>query len=276
MGHRNLQSDNREYVSGFKNPGTDSRNGGAGHTACNLGLPAGGIRRPHPRPDIGWTRVREPLVVTRHPTPRTPRMKIDGNLGRFDEGRYVKMEGLSRQFKILEVDMRKSVKAFLVLGAIIFCAPFSFADLRDANISLVIDGIFGKKFSPKNMKDLYAIRCKVSSSIEIQRTKIIASIHKMEYLKEATLETNTHTARRDIQLPKYGERNMVKKIVEIDGNRNAYFWAVWDGKDESGNYVENDTYVFLLHAVGYPEDTSDSGISRSLLSNIFVQNEKTK
>ena len=41
-------------------------------TAANLGLPAGGIRRPHPRPDIGGTRVREPLVVIRQTTPLHP------------------------------------------------------------------------------------------------------------------------------------------------------------------------------------------------------------
>ena len=38
-----------------------------GRTAGNLALPAGGIRRPHPRPDIWRTRVREPLVVIRQP-----------------------------------------------------------------------------------------------------------------------------------------------------------------------------------------------------------------
>ena len=72
MGHRNLQSDNYEYVSCFKKPDDDSRNGGAGTSSYNLGLPAGGIRRPHPRPDIGWTRVREPLVVIRHVSPPDP------------------------------------------------------------------------------------------------------------------------------------------------------------------------------------------------------------
>jgi len=41
----------------------------------NLALPAGGIRRPHPRPDIGGTRVRQCLVVRRHMSPQTPPIK---------------------------------------------------------------------------------------------------------------------------------------------------------------------------------------------------------
>ena len=37
--------------------------GRGGMTSDNFALPAGGIRRPHPRPDIGGTRVRECVVV---------------------------------------------------------------------------------------------------------------------------------------------------------------------------------------------------------------------
>jgi len=48
-------------------------------TAPNFALTAGGIRRPHPRPDIWGARVRECVVVIRHPAPQTPQ-----RVGRFE------------------------------------------------------------------------------------------------------------------------------------------------------------------------------------------------
>ena len=47
---------------------SNSENGAV--ASDNFALPAGGIRRPHPRPDIWGARVRECVVVTRHGPPR--------------------------------------------------------------------------------------------------------------------------------------------------------------------------------------------------------------
>ena len=119
-------------------------------TAVNLGLPAGGIRRPHPRPDIGGARVREPLVVIGHDR-------------RFDRKHMIKNRRIPRYKPIIpdsEVsDGTRPACADSEARAERFLQKRNFSDRADINLYFPIL-TFGRGYS-------YASRRFVTRGIEI-------------------------------------------------------------------------------------------------------------